>query len=266
MSFNQEETSDDNFCECKSFNKNKKHNKDNMMRCESGINNIKSIYRMNIYLQRAFYSYWSLYKIFNSIQDEILKIQNELNFRKVDKQLIESYNKMLENMYNDVSGILSQTISGSQYSETPIILPVSDNNFSHKLEIVYFLPSLTSITKPIGSLTNISSIKINDHIRILRGYDTYEFVLIDCDDVLSIEHFRMHLQKYLESTKKLAGFLYNDIEYVKLSFKALFDIMTDTIKLAENKYIRKKWLCLLKKIQLSVDSMCKFMKESNNCE
>ena len=225
----------------------------NIIDRDAELHNIKSISRMNSFIKRLIFSFSSIYKTFASMHDEILKINNDLNFRRVDKQMIDTYNKMIMFMYDQTNGILSQTISGQNCSETLIIKPVNVDReqYNHKLELTYFLPNMSTITKPLGTITNVSSLKVNDHIKILRGDLTYNFVLIDIDDVITVDSFREYLTTYETKIKELKGWFYTDMGYVKLAFRALLDIVSDSIKLSKCTHQRKRWKVLVKRVKLS---------------
>lgn len=220
---------------------------------DAELHNIKSISRMNSFIKRLIYSFSSLYKTFVSMHNELLKINNDLNFRRVDPQMIDIYNKMIIFMYDQVSGILSQTISGQKCSETLVIKPVNVDReqYSHKLELTYFLPNMSCITKPLGTITNVSVTKVNDHIKIIRGETEYEFVLIDIDDTLTVDCFRDHLTTYETKIKELIGWFYTDMGYVKIAFRSLLDIVTDSIKLSKCRHQQKRWKILIKRIKLN---------------
>jgi hypothetical protein len=220
---------------------------------DAELHNIKSISRMNSFIKRLIISFSSINKTFLSMHDEILKLNNDLNFRRVDPQMIDSYNKMIIFMFDQVTGILSQTISGQKCSETLIIKPVNidRDQYSHRLELTYFLPNMSCLTKPLGTITNVSSIKVNDHYKILRGENLYEFVLIDIDDVITVDSFREHLVTYEAKIKELIAWFYTDMDYVKLAFRALLDILSDSIKLSKCSHQQKRWKILVKRIKLN---------------
>jgi hypothetical protein len=229
--------------------------------------NIKSILRMNSYLKRVFNSYRSLYTTFVTVRDEIYTLQNELNLRSVDAQLLESYNKMITFMENEVNGVLDQTILGPQCSETTVIQPVNTelHQYSHKLEITYFLPNMISTTKPLGSISNMSLIKINEHVKILRSDLLYDFVYIDSAVQISVNDFRDHLNSCLNDVKQLLAWFYNDIDFTKIAFKGLLDVMASAIKMSNCKGDQKKWLHLLKKIKVTVDTVYETITNLDKC-
>lgn len=230
------------------------------------IHNIKSIFRMNGYLKRLFNSYCSIYTTFVSTQDDLLSLQNELNLRLVDEQLIESYNKMVTFVSDQIENILYQTISGPQFSETFIIHPVDadKNQYVHKLEIIYFLPNGLSITKPLGNVSNVSIVKINDHVKILRSTQLYDFVYIESSAIMSIEDFRDHLDKCMKNIKELMSWFYNDIDFTKMAFRALLNVMSDAIKMSHCKYEQKKWIKLLCEIKTNIDDVYESMATIEN--
>ncbi len=227
------------------------------------IHNIKSISRMNSFIKRLIFSFSSLHKIFVNMNDELLKIENQLNFKSVDAQLIDSYNKMLIFMYDQVLNVLTQTISGQKCIETLVIKPVNidRHKYNQNLELTYYLSQLVCITKPLGTITNVSINKINDHINILRSENTYNFVLIDTNAIIAENDFRDYLITYENKTKEMIGWFYSDMEYVKTIFRSLLDIILDAIKLSKCEYQQKKWIILMKKIKMTVNTINKCMSE-----
>lgn len=219
--------------------------------------NIKSIQRMNEYLKRLFFAYLSIYNTFVETRDTILKIQNDLNFRQPDGSLIESYNKSVTMIYDQISGVLAETISDIKLTETFVINPVNfdKNQFTHKLEVSLFLRNMTCITKPIGDVSNVSMVIINDHLKLLRAKDTYDFVTIDNSTIISPEDFRTHLDKYTTLVKELSGLFYNDIEFTKLAFKNLLNCVSETIKINGSKCNKEKWFKLLTEIKNNADEI-----------
>jgi hypothetical protein len=231
---------------------------------DAELHNIKSISRMNSFIKRLIFSFSSIHKTFVSMHDELLKINNDLNFRRVDPQIIDSYNKMIIFMFDQVTGILSQTISGQKCSETLIIKPVNidRDQYNHRLELTYFLPNMSCLTKPLGTITNVSAIKVNDHYKILRGESLYEFVLIDIDDIIPVDSFREHLVTYETKIKELIAWFYTDMDYVKLAFRALLDIVSDSIKLSKCSHQQKRWKILVKKIKFNSSIIYKCVNDT----
>ena len=233
---------------------------------DTEMQNIKSILRTNIFLKRLFHSFYSIYKVFTSLLDELLYLDNELNFRSVDPQLIESYNKMILFMYNQINSILSYTITNGKCMDTLIIKPVNETKkqFCQKLEFMYFIKNSVCITKSLGNISNVNITKINDQIFLYRSSDMFLFITIDVSTKLSVEQFREHLNNYIIETKKIIGWFYNDIDYVKLSFRSLLDVIYDAITLSENSKQIKKWTKLLNKIKTNAlnisNCMCEIEK------
>lgn len=243
----------------KSFKIYENYNEKNIRDIES--HNIKSIKRMNEYLKRLFFSYLSMYHTFRESRDTIIKIQNSLNFRKPDSLVIENYNKLMTFISDQMKASLSETISDNKCSETLLIKPVNydKKQFSHKLELMLFLNNLTCITKPIGTVSNVSLIEINDHIKIFRNTQTYDFVFIEqidstnCKLEITTEQFRIHLDKYLITIKELLGLFYNDVEYTKMAFKNLLNSVSEIIKISKNSCNENKWKDLLTEIKTNAE-------------
>jgi hypothetical protein len=227
------------------------------------LQNMKSLSIMNDFIKSVFFSYFSIYKVLLSLYDELLKIQNDSIFQIVDNILIESCNKSISYMYDNITSILSQTIHWQGSGDTLIIKPVNidKNLYSHKLELTYFLSFDSYITKSLGDITNISIIKLNDRITLSRSIDTYQFNIIDLTTVINSEDFRTHIQNYLNIIKNLLGLFYNDIKYSKILLRSLLDIMTDTLKIKLSSEHTLKWKKLILKFKYNIDFIKKNIKE-----
>lgn len=221
------------------------------------VHNIKSIQRMNIYLKRLFDAYLSIYDTLKMIENDIFSLQNDLNFKTVDEQLIDRYNKMFLFLENQVTGILNQTIVTHNGAETPVIHPtdILKGSYTHELEIIYFLPNMATIAKPLGSVSNMSIEKINDQIELYRGNILFTFVYIDINSNITVENFRSHLDICEQTIKKLSGMVYNDVDFTKLAFRALLSVMSDAIKMSNCSKEKTKWYNLFKKVKFNIDSI-----------
>lgn len=219
--------------------------------------NIKSIERMSEYLKRLFFAYLSIHNTFVDAREEIMRIQNELNFKKPDNVLIEIHNKLITLISDQLNSVLSETMRDSKLVETFIIKKVNfdKNQFVHKLELSLFLKNMVCITKHIGEVSNVSVILINDHVKILRAKNTYDFVLIDNSVEMTSEYFRSHLEKYLLIMKELSGLFYNDIDYSKLAFRNLLNAISETIKLHGKHCDKIKWIELLSNVKKNADEV-----------
>lgn len=226
------------------------------------IHNIKSIFRMNTYLKTLFNSYHSIYTTFVTAQDDLLSLQNELDVGTVNEQLIESYNKIITFVSDQIEHELQQTISGPDCSETFIIHPVDTdkNKYDHKLEIIYFLSNGSTTTQHLANVSNVSVVKINDHVKILRGLQSHNLIYIDNSESISVVDFKNHLDKCIDVIKDFISWFYNDIDFTKIAFRALLNVMSDAIKLSQCKYEQKKWMKLLSEVKTNIDTLYDNMK------
>ena len=227
------------------------------------IQNIKSVLRMNDFLKRLFYSYNSICESLESFIEKLYEIYNELNFQNISQEIVESYNKLIVFLFETMSGILSDTISGTDCNETFIIKPIDTNYYSHKLNINYFIDNCTSISRFLGSVSNVSVRNINDQITIQRNESVYIFVKLPSDCYVSIDDFRFHLDNYIFQIKQLLGFFYKDIDYVKNAIRTLLGIIEETININTSKKYIKKWTHVVKEVANSI-KLIHACKEANN--
>lgn len=227
------------------------------------IHNIKSISRINSFLKRLLHSFFTIYKVFSSMTDQLYELENDLNFRQVDFQLIDVYNKILMFTYNQISEVLEYKVITHGNNETTIIKPVNVDkcSYDHKLELTYFMKGNICLTKHIGSISNVSISKINNFITLLRSRGTYHFMTLDTDSDISTNDFRTILNENQTKSKELMGLFYNDIETIKRSFGSLLDVLSDAVMLTECKHEQKKWKLLFEKIKSSVDMINKCLLE-----
>jgi hypothetical protein len=220
--------------------------------------NIKMVKNMHQYIEKIFASFYSLYKIFQNFHDELYNLQNELNYRQISEQYLESYNKLISFMYEQVKGILNMLFVGENSKEILIIKPVRDNKYSQELEITYFTNDIIA-TKPIGNITSMSIIEINDEIIFLRGNRKFTFLIFDIfkyDNNIKNCEFREHLESYIKMTKEIINWLYNDIKSTRISIKTMIDIISEIMKMDSKKYI-EKWIELLENIKETVSEIDK---------
>ena len=177
--------------------------------------NIKSVLRMNEFLKRLFYSYNSIIESLTLFLDQLYYIYNELNFQSVDIQIIDSYNKIIMFLFDTLIGILTDTISGSDYMEILIIKPIDVNYYTHKINLTYFVDNSTSLSRCLGIVSNVSIKNINNLIILNRGELEYSYAKIDLNSSISVTDFRFHIDTYINQTNILIGFFYKDVDSVK---------------------------------------------------
>lgn len=216
------------------------------------IQNIKSVLRMNDYLRRLFYSYNSICEILGSFLEQLYCIYNDLNFHSVDPEIIESYNKSLLFMYESIAGVLTDTISGVDYIETPIIKPVENTYRTHKVNLTYFVNDMSSLSRFLGSVSNVKILCANDQINLDRADATYVFVKMNLNVDITVNDFRYHLDLYINQTKRMIGFFYKDVEYVKNAIRTLLNIISETITVDTSKKYIKKWIHVVEEVGNSI--------------
>jgi hypothetical protein len=228
------------------------------------IQNMKSVLRMNDYLKRLFYSYNSICESLTSFIEQLYGIYNDLNFQSVDPEIIESYNKLILFLYETILGVLSDTIAGLDYIETPVVKQAEPSYQSHKIIFNYFIDDSNSMSRYLGSVSNISISNINDQITLIRSDASYIYIKMPSNVSINVNDFRHHLDTYIFQTKRLIGFFYKDIEYIKNAIRMLLTIISETISIqTSTKYI-KKWTNVVEEVGNSI-KLIKTCASVNNC-
>jgi hypothetical protein len=212
--------------------------------------NIKAVQNMHEYMEKIFVSFYSLYKIFQNFHDELYNLQNELNYRQITPQFLDSYNKLVLFLYEQIQSVLSTVFISENSKEILIIKPVRENKYSQDLELTYFTSDIIA-TKPLGNIVSISIIKINDEILFLRENRKYIFVVFDLECEISNIDFREHLKDYIKMIKEVIGWLFNDIKSLRISIKTMVDIINEIIKMGSSKYINL-WIEILENIKKTI--------------
>jgi hypothetical protein len=209
--------------------------------------NIKGVKNIHEYIQRIFISMKTLYNISKKFHDELYSLQNDLNFRQISDQLIDTYNRYIKFFYDQIKSVLMSYFISEDSKEILIIKPVRDNKYCQDIEFTYFTNDILSI-KTLGSVTTMSINKINDEIIYLRGNRKFTFILLDFETKLTILELREHIEFYIKMIKEIIGWLYSDIKSIKLSIKILIDIICEITNNTPKKYI-KEWVELLEEIK-----------------
>lgn len=243
---------------------------ENKCECEGSteavdIQNIKSVLRMNDYLKRLFYSYNSICEILGEFLEQLYSIYNDLNFQGVNQETIESYNKAIIFIYESIAGVLSDTISGIDYVETLLVKPVEQNYTTHKINLTYFVNDSSTLSRFLGTVSNVSISLINNQLRLDRFDSSYIYSQINQTNIISVNDFRYQLDLYIFQTKKLIGFFYKDVEYVKNAIRTLLTIISETITIkTSNKYI-KKWTSVVEEVGNSIILIKKCTANMSGC-
>ncbi len=217
--------------------------------------NIKAVKNMHEYLEKIFASFYSLYKIFQNFHDELYNLQNELNFRSISEQFIDSYNKLILFLYEQIKGVLSILFIGNNSKEILIIKPVRDNKYSQDLELTYFTNDIIA-TKPLGNITSISISRINDEIIFLRGNRRFTFIVFELNCEISNLELREHLEIYIKMIKEIINWIYTDIKSIRISIKTLIDIICEIIQISPKKYA-ESWINILENIKDTINEIDK---------
>lgn len=229
------------------------------------LQNIKSVLRMNDYLKRLFYSYNSICEILSEFLEQIYCIYNDLNFQSVDPEIIESYNKAILFMYESIAGVLTDSISGIDYIETQLIKPVESNYKTHKINLTYFIDDSSSLSRFLGTVSNVSITLINDQLTLDRAETSYIFTKMNLNNTILVNDFRYHLDTYTYQTKRLIGFFYKDVEYVKNAIRTLLTIISETITIQTSKKYIKKWTCVVEEVGNSITLIKKCNSNITKC-
>jgi hypothetical protein len=212
--------------------------------------NIKAIKNMHEYLEKIFISFYSLYKIFKNFHDELYNLQNELNFRSISEQFIDSYNKLILFLYEQIKSILTMLFIGENSREILIIKPVRDNKYSQDIELTYFTNDIIA-TKPLGNITSISISQINDEIIFLRGNRRFTFIILELNSDITNLELREHIDIYIKMIREIINWLYSDIKSIRISIKTLVNIISEIIKLSPKKFI-ESWIEILESIKNTI--------------
>lgn len=212
--------------------------------------NIRTVKNMSEYLEKIFASFYSLYKIFQNFHDELYNLQNELNFRSISEQFIDSYNKLILFLYEQIKGVLSTLFIGENSKEILIIKPVRDNKYSQDLELTYFTNDIIA-TKPLGNIISISISKINDEIIFLRGNRRFTFIIFELNSEISNVELREHIETYVKMIKEIINWIYTDIKSTRISIKTLINIICEIVQISPKKYT-ESWINILENIRETI--------------
>ena len=226
----------------------KKNNKE-YMKEDIDIQNIRSVLRMTEYLKRLFYSYNSICETLSEFLEQQYYVYNELNFQSANSEVIETYNKSIIFMNESIKGILTDSLSGTDYVDTQIIKPVEKDYYTHNINLTYFINDSSTLSRFLGMVSNVSITEINNQIILERSNEQYVFSKFKfCENIL-IDDFRYHLDAYIHQTKKLIGFFYKDVEYVKNAVRTLLMIISETVSSGISKKHIKNWECVIEEIK-----------------
>lgn len=226
---------------------------------ETTKDNIKAIQNMHEYMEKIYGSFYSLYEIFQNFHDELLSLHNELNFKSISPQIIDSYNRLILFLFERIKSILLMVFVGENSKEIAIIKPVRDNKYDQNLELTYFSNDMI-VTKPLGSITAISVSQINDEIIFLRGNRMFTFSTFDLSIEISKDDFREHLDTYTKMTKQITNWFHSDIKSTKLFIKSLINIISELIRSSSKKYT-VQWIELLENIKETIDEINKSIND-----
>lgn len=220
------------------------------MNLDMNRQNIKAIKNIHEYLEKLFSSFYSLYKIFKNFHDELYNLQNDLNFRPITDQFIDSYNKLILFLYEQIKSILTMLFIGENSKEILIIKPVRDNKYSQDIEVTYFVDDIIT-TKPLGNIISMSISQINDEIIFLRGNRRFTFIVLELNSEISNLELREHIEIYIKMIREIINWLYSDIKSIRISIKTLIDIISEIVKLSPKNFT-KFWIEILGNIKNTI--------------
>jgi len=216
----------------------------NMDKC-----NIKYFETMNDYTEKIYISFQSLCDIFKSFRDELQNFLNDLNFRDITKQLIDTYNRLLLFLYDRVKGVLLMTFTNDDSMEILIIKQARNNKYYHNLEMTYLIEN-DVVTKPLGSITTANIEKNDACITLYRADTKFSFVTFDLSMQITNDDMRKHINEYIDTTKEIIQWWNSDVKTMKLYIKTLAHVIEEHINRAKHfpKNELKLWISLVEKI------------------
>jgi hypothetical protein len=217
--------------------------------------NIKAIKYMHEYLEKIFVSFYSLYKIFKNFNDELYILQNELDFHNISEQIIDSYNKLITFLYEQVKSILAMLFISENSKEILIIKPVRDNKYSQDIELTYFTNDIIA-TKPLGNITSMSINQINDEFIFLRGNRKFTFIILGINSEITNIELREHIEMYIQMIREIINWIYSDIKSIRISIKTLIEIISELSNLSPKKY-DELLIKILENIKKTIDKIDK---------
>lgn len=202
--------------------------------------NRHAICTAEFFLKALVTSICNLFHLIDEMIPELYHLENELNFRNVDKQYIEEYNKLIMYMYENINNILSRKIAAVSGMDTLIINQPNDSErvYDHRLELVTILPGPQYVTNYLGSISNMSISKINDQITFQRAGFKYVFLIFPLSTEMTNAQFREYLDASLQKIREIEGLLYNDVISLKKTFKTFMRIVMQTIKNSMNEHLK----------------------------
>lgn len=234
--------------------------------------NLKTISIMDDYLRQLFYLFTTLYKASDAMITDLYALLNALNFKTVDTQFIDEYNKILLFMYENTKNLLSSTITLSNGGNLALINEPNDETktYAHKITLILIQQNNNYITHFLGNITNISISLINDQITFQRGSTKYVFVTFDNSVVMTNDDFRAHLDNYVLMVKEMMGSYYNDISFIKNTYKTFLkivkDLFNESIKLSACKKKcndLSKWESTLLQLKCSLYTIDNYLTHFN---
>jgi hypothetical protein len=221
--------------------------------------NIKIINNTCQYVNSVFTSYTDLHKIMSTTQEELTCFSNDLNFRPVSAQIIESYNVIICHMFDRINSTFEHTVY-DRHVEIQIIKPVNvaSKRYTSPIELEYFIKNGDSKTLFVGNFSHANVTKIDTEITLYRTSKTYSFTLLDLvsDISMTTAQLREKIDLNLGDIKSLVAMFYSDMEHTKASIGVILELITDLIRQSISCYY-KQWQILLQKIDNIISEMNK---------
>jgi hypothetical protein len=89
---------------------------------------------------------------------------------------------------------------------------------------------------------------------------------LDLNSVIMVNDFRYQLDTYIYQTKRLIGFFYKDVEYVKNAIRTLLTVISETITIKTNKKYIKKWTSVVEEVGNSITLIKKCSAVMTKCQ
>jgi len=237
--------------------------------CEIDNENLKAISAMDDYLRNLFHLFVTLYKSTKSMIVDLYELLNQLNFKTVDEQFIEEYNKALLFMYENTKSVLSSSITLINGTSFQLINIPNDETktYTHKIMLILIEQNSNYITHFLGNITNMTITTVNDQIIFQRGSKKYTFVTFDNTVEMTNSDFRTHLDGYIILLKEIMGSYYNDIIFVKTAYKTFLRIVKDLFsesmkcnsKCKDTRKLMAKWEYILSQLKCSLELIDKYL-------
>jgi hypothetical protein len=123
----------------------------------------------------------------------------------------------------------------------------------------------STLSRFLGNVSNVSITNINDQIVLYRADALYVYTKIKLLYEIEVNDFRYHLDLCIDQTKRLIGFFYKDVEYVKNAIRMLLSVISETITINTSKKYIKKWTAVVEEVGNSINLIKKCNLNMSEC-